>query len=261
MDLDWDIIGTALTIAAAAVPVAAAVFGLVRATRKAWNYTLGQRRNQQAMLNRLAAQSTRTYVDDLLGNSQFLQVREQFEIHYYRLAGCWVCVWYSDDQVAAFAITITRKRLWFDTLALTHYQFRIRLGRDDLQSLKTEHDHEKAWVGARRMAHARKFYFGNPGAYQTYWLSYNDAGVGGLEPAQGSAYMDIDDEHPPARSTANTLIVIGPATDLPLEHDYQFGVDLDTVRLAVDQISWSVRRWRWKKTLTRTLTRIRALKP
>jgi hypothetical protein len=80
----------------------------------------------------------------------------------------------------------------------------------------------------------RKYYLGNPGGYQTVWLSYNDAGAGTLEPGSEGERVPgrFGDAPPPVRSTANTLTVVADFRDVDrIRQGWRFGADWDTVRL------------------------------
>ena len=92
------------------------------------------------------------------------------------------------------------------------------------------------------------YWFGRPGGYQTYWLSYNLSGAGDMAfhyPAQGyrrGAYRDSketqstdEDTEPPdsSRITANTLTILGPHGDhRAMMTRYVLGADEGITRLA-----------------------------
>ncbi len=251
MNLEWSGVGRGFEYAAAFVAVGGAVLLAIRLARKTWRYTLGQRRVQQDTVDQLACGSSRVFVDSLLGAPQFMTADDDLETSAYRLAGCWVSVVYRGNTVVSFSVTVTDRRLWIDATRLSHAQLSsppvrwwsfsdaVQLGRTAIQQVDGGVD-EASWVGARRTGHVRHYYFGNPGVYQHYWLSYNDAGAGSLIPEEleGAAVLRgrFGDSPPPSRSTANTLTVVADFKVVDrVTQEWRFGVDLDTVRLrAVD---------------------------
>jgi hypothetical protein len=101
-----------------------------------------------------------------------------------------------------------------------------------------------ASIGARRFYVEQYHYLGNPGAYQTYLLAHNDAGVGevsvGPVLAHGSSVSTEDDsastealralDEARAGTVVNTFGVF-PPLDSEMDHVWRWpGVDLDFVR-------------------------------
>lgn len=106
-------------------------------------------------------------------------------------------------------------------------------------------------IGARRFEYTEVYYYGNPGGYQHFIWSFNDAGVGDLaafgELSQASIYRHSDGifvgEHGVesrlpteiqnfrAQTSPNTFTVIGPTgKPLGLEQEGWIGIDKDRVR-------------------------------
>lgn len=156
-----------------------------------------------------------------------------------------------DDTVDAYAITVRRKRFKLPIKTLTAYQIDLKLPKSEMQC-----SIERAWglryiVGARRFGYTESYYFGNPGNYQTYLLSYNDAGTGEfpivpdhhgfangnlvrpedtrdglLEEPLGSWFSGVR-----ATFRPNTVAVIGGQVEVAdLLDSIGFGVDQDSVR-------------------------------
>lgn len=65
-------------------------------------------------------------------------------------------------------------------------QATVKLGKDTFEKLRPQHDFGSerslfVWRGARTEGTSEFLFFGNPGQYQCYWLSYNMAGEGQME--------------------------------------------------------------------------------
>lgn len=125
--------------------------------------------------------------------------------------------------------------------------FRAQLGRTRFASLG-EPQGLSASVGARRYHYVEAFWFGNPGAYQYFIFSSNEAGAGGWpdmrrlfpegggilrqglwgEEEQGAAASSLEAVREEA--VVNTYTVIGPRFQLE-DYPLSFGVDADEVRV------------------------------
>lgn len=230
MEVDIDGLGAVVGMAAAIVALAGTGLAVLRTARSLWFRSIGQRRVQQRQVDGMAIGSSPDYVRGLLGMPQFIQGTDASATHYHRLPGAWISVTYVGGSVGTFAVTVTQRRLWISTVRATLGQLDVKLGRSTMQAVVAAPVAEESWVGARRCGHLKEFYFGNPGGYQTYWLAYNDAGIGLFRRPPNAA---IGDSSRPEVSTANTLVVAGPAAPrLRITESRMVGVDLDVVRLA-----------------------------
>lgn len=158
----------------------AALYGGWRFAASRWRATIGRRRDVRRRLNLLAIGLYRgllvqTFGQPALagpsaGGGEVLRFREPY---------CWVSVIMQDDAVRAFSITITSRRFRYRLDSLTWGQMSGKLGRDPLRSFGEPSFGGQEWaIGARRVWYREMHYFGNPGMYQHYVLSVNDAGVG-----------------------------------------------------------------------------------
>lgn len=185
-----------------------------------------------------------------------------------------------EDEVVSFSITIRKKSMWYSTRRLMFGQAAIKLGKDTFEKLKPQHAFggERSlhvWRGARTEGMSEYLFYGNPGQYQCYWLSYNMAGEGGMEVTLegGMDYRSgryTDDEYldqydsvdenvacPDISGvTVNTLTVLTPYPKAEAETVYFMkraflGPDHDILRLAgywapnaITELRWKIRGWR-----------------
>jgi hypothetical protein len=157
--------------------------------------------------------------------------------------------------------SVTARRPAFHPVLEYYGAVSISLGKTTYQQLGHEPNGVYGWLGARRWGYGEAYYHGNPGGYQTYVYSINDAaglesGVEfisaalgnvaivslGLFDDTGSLSADsaltewLDDENVRElrlHGTMNTITVVGPHTDVKkiVDSGFGFGPDLDQVRL------------------------------
>src|SRR5487761_1839096 len=87
----------------------------------------------------------------------------------------------TDDAVVRFSITVTDRRFRFQIRDLTNHQLTATLGHTTFADAGTqlEPQGQSLRIGAHNREYAEAYWFGNPGNYQWYVLSHNDAvGVG-----------------------------------------------------------------------------------
>jgi hypothetical protein len=119
--------------------------------------------------------------------------------------------------------------------SLTSNHLRVKLGRSSFSDIKSSVNPEgySLQVGAHHFEYAEAYYFGNPGNYQHFLLSYNDIGTGifdvsvggGAQWCQVGALQFSDPPRPDhpvfhpqaddaakfrASTTINTLTILGP---------------------------------------------------
>lgn len=272
--VEWTTVATGVGVGASAASLLAALWATKRGVVSLWQRSIGRRRAHARLLDQLCCGSSLEYLETYLGVPQF----RSESIRVYRLSGSWVSVHEQKGAVQSFSITITDERLYYSPKRITMSNIDTKLGRDRFDSLSGPVCGQFAWVGARRAGYVEEYYFGNPGGYQHYWLSYNDAGSGSMKwLAQGMfelrsgsfgstkeevAASEVD--APPARAngldvtTINTVSVLGPNVDpAPLREGGRFGVDLDQVRmtwqpkrsqLALSQY-WRLILWRLRRRI------------
>lgn len=263
----WDNIATGLGAGASAAAVLAALWATVKLGRQVWAKTIGRRRAQSKLLDKLTCGSSREYIESLFGVRQFSTTEElpttegQLVHDIYSLAGAWVMIDFYNDEVIAFSITIRDSNMWYSTKRLMFGRVNVKLGKDNLgnPALSDQEREDRSlhlWYGARTRGAAEALYFGNPGQYQYYWLVHNMAGAGAMEIALGASdYRSgeyLSEEHlneydprpyPAYRRpelsgvTINTLTVLGPYPKAGINHatymkKTMLGPDHDLLRLA-----------------------------
>jgi hypothetical protein len=231
--------GEIFGLAAAIVAVGGAAITIYRAMARLYRQTIGSRRALARQLYQLAAGTTIRWVEERLGTPAFTRefqalpgVREM--VYYTRHA--WVQILVdTDDAVVRFSITVTDRRLRFQIRDLTNHQLTARLGHSRFADAGTqlEPQGQSLRIGAHNHEYAEAYWFGNPGNYQWYVLSHNDAvGVGtftwsvdghGLSSFQTGVLESRDAtlRHPAptpddlaafrAKTTINTFTVLGPS--------------------------------------------------
>ena len=140
----------------------------------------------------------------------------------------------TDDAVVRFSITVTDRRFRFQIRDLTNHQLTATLGHTTFADAGTqlEPQGQSLRIGAHNREYAEAYWFGNPGNYQWYVLSHNDAvGVGTFTwsvsghgmPSFQIGVLESQDgtlRHPAptpddlaafrAKTTINTFTVLGP---------------------------------------------------
>lgn len=177
--------GEILGLAAAIVGIGGSAVAAGRATAHFWRQTAGSRRTLARRLHQLGAGTTLCWVEDRLGTPAFARefpplpgVRELV----YHSRHAWIQVLADEhDAVVRFSITITDPRFRFQVRDLTGGQLMATLGRTTFAATESHVDPQglSLTVGANRYEYAEAYWFGNPGGYQWYVLSHNDASAVG----------------------------------------------------------------------------------
>jgi hypothetical protein len=257
----------------------------------------GSRRILTARLNQLAAGVTTRWVEGRLGPPAFVgdfQLPPQDAVTsapdqpsvlrelIYRTKHAWIQILADEnDAVARFSITVTDPRFRFKIGGLTFYQLHVRLGHSRFSDVRTwaEPDGRSLNIAARRREYSESYWFGNPGNYQRYVLSHNEAGTGksdfSIQMAGGpdwcqDGFLRFDDsppvsppafdpEAPYARqfragTTVNTLTVLGPLMP-PTGLVAPRGPDADHVRVLVPDVRERRRLRRWVRQMNRQVKR------
>lgn len=173
-----------LTTALTVVALFAAVWGGVKAAGVGYRRTIGSRRDLASRLDLLACGVTREYVDSLLGAPAFRRTGPFGAELVYTSRHAWISTLSLGDAVIALSVTVTDPKFWFRSSHLTFGQVGVQIGRSVFSKLP-EPQGRMLSIGARRLQYIEHFYFGNPGAYQDYLFSFNDAGVGGIALGEG----------------------------------------------------------------------------
>jgi hypothetical protein len=80
---------------------------------------LTRRRRQAKLLDQLACGSSVAYVESLFGAAQFIAYANDREQRTYHLRGAWAMIEIDKARVIAFSITITKRRMYYNTKRLT----------------------------------------------------------------------------------------------------------------------------------------------
>jgi hypothetical protein len=158
----------------------------------------------------------------------------------YRTRHAWVQVLADDaGAVVRFSITVTDPKFSFPVRDLTWDHLTVKLGRSRFADIRSQVEAEgrSLRVGAHNFEYSEAYYFGNPGNYQHYVLSYNDCGTGIFDTSVGSGAQWCQDGglkfnatprpgHPVfdpsasylavfrSRTVINTLTILGPWRNL-----------------------------------------------
>jgi hypothetical protein len=185
-----------LGTAAAIVAIGGGGLAAARVAMAWYGKTIGSRRVLAGRLNQLAAGVTTRWVEERLGPPTFVgdfpvpqdqlatataSASSVLRQLIYRTKHAWVQILADEnDTVVRFSITVTDPRFRFQVRDLTFYQLTARLGHSSFSDVRTriQPDGRILNIAARRREYCESYWFGNPGNYQRYVLSYNDAGTG-----------------------------------------------------------------------------------
>lgn len=200
----------------------------------------------------LAAGVQLTYFQERLGDPTFTTQGEEFGEHIFVRDEFYVqAITDRSGTVALYSVTTRAED--FDPVLDIDYGWptlKVTLGRDTFASVGTDPVSRGGYLGARRFHYWESHYLGNPGLYQTYIVSLNDAGYmgasGDLVAAKGALSVLKSEEELAAgakdealelleRFAAETVVnTYSVASDsFPPERlqCVQFGPDKDQVRV------------------------------
>jgi hypothetical protein len=239
-----------------------ATVAIWQSARSVLGRTVLSRHDTRRKLNQMACGVAAEYVTGLFGPAAFRRALPEVPGHpaditelIYRTRHAWLQVLLrnTDAAVASFSVTVTDPRFRYRTRHLTNEQIDLRLGSARFSDLRHDPDGWVSRTGARRFAYAESHWFGNPGNYQPFVLSYNDAGAGHYEiPHHGGPVehsggrLRAENDYRPApfeplpswlepargQTTVNTLTVIGAGAPRCLVRIA--GVNADEVRTLRD---------------------------
>ena len=242
--------------------------------------TLGRRRILTARLRRLSCNMQLSYLEYVLGVPAFRRNDEWGTVYIWTEPEYYIQALVRDEVTAVLSIT-TRTRRFKPTLFKGHIisldgeSLQVRVGKTTFSRLPGGPQGIRGFVGARRWSYSELYYYGNPGNYQYYIYSLNDAGfigrkswplihevaakmdvsLGALAPS-GRQDSDVSQflSQPKViqarrRARLNTMTTTAPFMDLAeLPSDFEFGPDYDYVRLV--QRSQSLARLRmWARSV------------
>ena len=220
--LDWSQLNNVLSAVVAATVIAGIAWAAIKFVWNPLFERLGRRRAQSKLLDQLACGSSVAYVESLFGAAQFITYSNDREQRTYHLRGAWVMIEIADARVIAFSITITDRRMYYNTKRLTRGFIDTKLGKDTFSEHDEHCDGEQFWTAAYRWGYARTYYIGRFGAYLRFILSHNMSGTGNFDTDESAASGEINsgaftETYEPfgltvraTGITANTLTVIHP---------------------------------------------------
>lgn len=194
------------TITNMATLLAIVVVPTIIAVRKRYQRTIGSRRKLAEQVDKLSCNVQTTYIDTLFGTPLFIRTRGEVTERVYLSPHAYIQVVVDDSEsVVWWAVTTQDKRFkprfFLPPMSLDDNGRSVQLNRSKLAELNAIPESASWDFRARRFSVVESYYFGNPGAYQTYLIGYNDAGVGDIgfgellhQPLSGYGYLLIPPE-------------------------------------------------------------------
>ena len=200
----------------------------------------------------LAAGVQLTYFQERLGDPTFRTPGEAFDEHIFVHDAFYVqAITDRSGTVTLYSVT-TRAQDFNPVLDIHHGTptLKVTLGRDTFASVGTGPVSRGGYLGARRFHYWESHYLGNPGLYQTYIVSLNDAGYMGargdlvaaigalsvLESEEGLAAASAEEAREllgrfAAETVVNTYSVASDSFPSERLQCMRFGPDKDKVRV------------------------------
>lgn len=238
--LEWSRLDNIFSAIVGITVIAGIIWAAIRFVLNPLAAWLGRRRAQAKLLDTLACGSSVPFVESVLGVAQFVDHRSGQERRTYQLPGAWVLIEIRDHAVYSYSITITNRKLHYNTKRLTFHIFNIKLGKDKFPprpEMGFEREHLWSAVPAR-MGYDQSYSFRYSGVTLYYHLSYNQAGAGGI--GFPVSYCDIvnsadtpeDQCVDASKITVNTLTVVSSEAISSEAGQYPIAVDEADVRFA-----------------------------
>lgn len=193
-------------------------------------------------ISKLATTTTIEYFVSLLGSPVFATVSQGLKQHIFVDPRFYVeAVADSDGQVLMFSVTIRRKS--FNPALVINKGGRpsinVKLGVTRFSDLDDLGEGAvRSGLGAHRVHYQEEYYLGNPGLYQAYAFSLNDAGVVPKEFKENIFNLGAEVTSDPRLQTfrshtrINTYTIVAPHKNLSDLGDFmRTGADYDQVRL------------------------------
>ena len=202
-------------------------------------------------VRRLAAGVQLTYFKECLGDPAFRTEGEAFDEHIFVHDAFYVqAITDRNGTVTLYSVT-TRAEDFRPVLGIRQGTptLQVTLGRDTFAAVGTAPGSRGGYAGARRFHYWESHYLGNPGLYQTYIVSVNDAGyigAGGnfVAAVRALSVLESEEELPAAaeegarelldrfaaETVVNTYSVASPQFPLELQ-GMRFGPNKDQVRV------------------------------
>lgn len=225
-----------LATAAAVVAIGGGAAGLYNWSGNLYRQSVGSRRDHAKRFNQLAAGVTTRYIEERFGAPAFVGVfavpaaatmiaDPKLTEQVYHTKHAWLqIITDKRDVVVRFSITVTDPRFGFQIRDLTFGLLEARIGHSRFSEIKAISSPEgtSLSIGAHTHEYAESYWFGNPGCYQRFVLSHNDAGTGSFGVPKiiwfAEGVLKFGDQTPPefperqqfrAQTVVNTLTVLG----------------------------------------------------
>lgn len=271
----------ALALTGIVVTAITGAAGVVALARHMLRSTIGRRRVLARRLERLAPTMQLGYFVHVLGEPQQCRASDE---------GTRIAVWImhdayvqaladSSEMVTRWSVTTRTRRFCpvfyrGHTITTSGETLEVKLGTTTFAELPGRPQWIRGDVGARRFYYDEGYYFGNPGNYQAFAYSLNDAGyvndntlitlnmreqgLGASGDEEVQELMSRADVAAARANTAvNTITVGAPYCEFGPDGTWLgYGPDRDTVRIVPDTSLQA--RWRsWRRSLTASLKRWR----
>jgi hypothetical protein len=205
-----------VTTAAAFTVVLGALWELRKLARHIWNGTIGSRRHQQRILNRLFPSANIQYVEkELLGCATLVSRSDSSSsIRRYRLPDCWISVGVEKDTVNWISVTVTDPKFVFRTNQLTQGLLSIRLGHDCFDKVTAGFgpcNGVGASIGQKEWSYIESSGGATADRSQKMIVAHTRVGVGQLAVVGDSMSPIVVREN----TTVNSLAIGRPFADLP----------------------------------------------
>jgi hypothetical protein len=171
-------VGEVIIVTAAGLAIVGAVVAAVGIARRWWRATIGLQRDTSRKFDQLARGMYRDYLIELFGQPVLHEQQEDGRtVLRWRFRHAWCSALMVNNAVAAYSITTTSRRFAYRTRRLSWGTLNVSLGRSPFAAAGDPFFGSVEWaIGARRVRYREMHYLGNPGMYQYYVLSSNDAG-------------------------------------------------------------------------------------
>lgn len=204
--------------------------------KSVYDRSIGEKSHSQSIINKLQAGTNIKYFESLLGTPAFINsYPNRFEdspknIEYIFIKNGFYVQAITNLFGKVFAYSITSSGSHPIIEIITPTIDRVVLGKSLFSDIASLGKPDKIinYLGAHDWFYGEMFYFGNPGAYQTYVFSNNRSGI----------YDFYVEEDPQSNRVINTVTIFAPlinSTDIGLvsEDDYNnypFGPDYNQIR-------------------------------
>jgi hypothetical protein len=228
---------------------------------KWYHSTLGRKRALAKSLGRLYAGVSIGYFQNILGPAAFERRADSFLEYVFVNPLFYVQAISKERTVVSFSVT-TRKGWFNPTLTLGPYSLTgevvsVRLGKTRFAEIDSFAKPKEIGcsVGARRFEYHEEFYFGNPGKYQEFVFSVNDAGFRHHPFISSLAPLSLGDpavESFRREAVINTYTIIAPLVSANDLKGISRGPSYDQVRVLDGYAGVSEREVRRLRRLFRT---------